>query len=245
MRHRLYSYTKCSATRWSFGSDRHLVSMNGNYYIIKLAYHHVTVPNRWESSQYILPYLMPACYNHQFNTQLMFTVPQATDRGQVRTPNCLFTSAVRLEVPWGWHRCWHVSCCLLCQIWFTNHINIEATEEETNVWYNRSINCLKFWEACLRNTMILRTGRVRCFWFNPVEMLQTGRHAKLVLIQHSAFILVFLTRSVCKKILRYPTPTLLVRFKHDNPHPRWMRSRKTQRNWLTGIYHLHTYPNPS
>ncbi len=118
-----------------------------------------------------------------FDRQLMFTVPQATDRGQVRTPNCLFMNTEHLEVPRGWHRHWHVSCCLLCRIWFTTHINIDATEEETNVWYNRSINCFKFWEACLRNTMILRTGRVRCFWFNPLKWkLQTGRHAKLVLI---------------------------------------------------------------
>lgn len=165
--------------------------MNGNYYIIKLAYHHVTFPNRWESSQYILPNLMPACYNHQFNTQLMFTVPQATDRGQVRTPDCLFTSAVRLEVPWGWHYHWHVSCCLLCHIWFTTHINIEATVEEINVRYRRNINCLEFWEE---EILIPRTGRVWYFWFNPLETLQTGRYAKPVLIQHSAFILVFLTR---------------------------------------------------
>jgi len=48
--------------------------------------------------------------------------------------NCLFTSVIRLKVPWGWHRHWHVSCCLLCRICFSTHINIEATVEETNVW---------------------------------------------------------------------------------------------------------------
>lgn len=221
MHRRLYSYTKCSVTRWPFGSDRHLVSMNGNYYIIKLAYHHFTFPNRWESSKYILACSLPVSYNdHQLNTQLIFTVPQATGRGQVRTPNCLFTSVVRLEVPWGWHRRWHVSCCLLCRIWFTTHINIEATVEETNVWYNRSFNCLEFWEACLRNTMILRTGRVWCFWLNPVKNeTQTGRHAKLVLIQYSAFILVLQESMRFVYILRCPMPTLPVSFKHDNPHP--------------------------
>lgn len=168
----------------------------------------------------------------------MFTVPQATERGQVRTPNCLFMNTVQLEVPKGWHRQWYISCCLLCRIWFTTHINIDAIEEETNVWYNRSINCLKFWEAFLRNTTILRTGRVRCFWFNPLKWkLQTGRHAKLVLIHYSAFIRVFCIRFVCMlqfnwfTIIRYPTSAgsnvILL-----------MLTGKTQWNWPTRIKDL-------